>query len=126
MTVILLHSDHRHDSATHVTIFRDVRTRTEIKLKFVQITAQSAQRTTWNSSQYPTMQTITSFASLDNNPSHAPSMHIIPQNTEDHLDWHPSTPRFRLNMRTRATAKKKPTSVKPAHPLETLLCYNIA
>ena len=34
------------------------------------------------------------------------------QNTEDHLDWHPSTPRFRLSTRTRATTKKNPPQLK--------------
>ena len=36
----------------------------------------------------------------------------------------PSTRRFRQTTRTRATAKN-PTSAKTAHPVDTLLCYNI-
>jgi len=38
MNVILLHSNHRHVSATHVTIFMVVRTRIPIQLHCVEIT----------------------------------------------------------------------------------------
>ena len=37
MDVILLHSGHQHVSATHVAIFRVVRTRLQIKLKCVSL-----------------------------------------------------------------------------------------
>jgi len=40
MNVILLHSNHRHVSATHVDIFRVVRTRIQLQLQCVEIIPQ--------------------------------------------------------------------------------------